>query len=47
MNHFLKILDELNHLSIALVGFPENIDSGGPLGRAMMVMVGLPNWKKV
>jgi DNA invertase Pin-like site-specific DNA recombinase len=33
-------LDELNHLSIALVSFRENIDTGGPLGRAMVVIVG-------
>jgi DNA invertase Pin-like site-specific DNA recombinase len=40
VKHFLEILDELNHLSIALVSFRENIDTGGPLGRAMVVIVG-------
>jgi len=40
VKHFLEILDELNHLNIALVSFRENIDTGGPLGRAMMVIVG-------
>src|SRR5580700_6093476 len=40
VKHFLEVLDELNHLNIALVSFRENIDTGGPLGRAMMVIVG-------
>jgi DNA invertase Pin-like site-specific DNA recombinase len=40
VKHFLEILDELNHLNIALVSFRENIDTGGPLGRAMVVIVG-------
>ena len=40
VKHFLEILDELNHLNIALVSFRENIDTSGPLGRAMMVIVG-------
>ena len=40
VKHFLEVLDELNHLNIALVSFRENIDTGGPLGRAMIVIVG-------
>jgi len=40
VKHFLEILDELNHLNIALVSFRENIDTGGPLGRAMIAIVG-------
>jgi DNA invertase Pin-like site-specific DNA recombinase len=40
VRHFLEILDELNHLSIEFVSFRENIDTGGPLGRAMVVIVG-------
>jgi len=40
VKHFLELLDELNHLSIALVSFRENIDTGGPLGRAMVVIIG-------
>jgi DNA invertase Pin-like site-specific DNA recombinase len=40
VKHFLEILDELNHLNVALVSFRENIDTGGPLGRAMIVIVG-------
>jgi DNA invertase Pin-like site-specific DNA recombinase len=38
--HFLEVLDELNHLGIEFVSFRENIDTGGPLGRAMVVIVG-------
>ena len=40
VKHFLEMLDELNHLNIALVSFRENIDTGGPLGRAMVVIIG-------
>jgi DNA invertase Pin-like site-specific DNA recombinase len=38
--HFLEVLDELNHLNIEFVSFRENIDTGGPLGRAMVVIIG-------
>jgi DNA invertase Pin-like site-specific DNA recombinase len=40
VRHFLEVLDELNHLNIEFVGLRENIDTGGPLGRAMVVIVG-------
>jgi DNA invertase Pin-like site-specific DNA recombinase len=40
VRHFLEVLDELNHLNIEFVSFRENIDTGGPLGRAMIIMVG-------
>jgi DNA invertase Pin-like site-specific DNA recombinase len=40
VRHFLEVLDELNHLSIAFISFRENIDTGGPLGRAIVVIVG-------
>ena len=40
VRHFLEVLDELNHLSIEFISFRENIDTGGPLGRAMVVIVG-------
>jgi DNA invertase Pin-like site-specific DNA recombinase len=33
VKHFLEVLDELNHLNIALVSLRENIDTSG-LGRA-------------
>jgi DNA invertase Pin-like site-specific DNA recombinase len=38
--HFLQVLDELNHLGIEFVSYREQIDSGGPLGRAIIVIVG-------
>jgi len=38
--HFLEVLDELNHLNIEFVSFRENVDTGGPLGRAMIVIIG-------
>ena len=40
VTHFLQVLDELNHLSIEFVSFRENIDTGGPLGRAIVVIIG-------
>src|SRR5467141_370704 len=40
VRHFLEVLDELSHLNIEFVSLRENIDSGGPLGRAMVVIVG-------
>ncbi len=40
VRHFLEVLDEFNHLGIELVSLRESIDSGGPLGRAMIVIVG-------
>lgn len=40
VRHFLEVLDELNHLKIEFISFRENIDTGGPLGRAMIVIIG-------
>jgi DNA invertase Pin-like site-specific DNA recombinase len=40
VRHFLEVLDELNRLNIEFVSMRENIDTGGPLGRAMVVIVG-------
>jgi len=40
VRHFLEVLDELAHLSIEFVSLRENIDTGGPLGRAIVVIVG-------
>jgi DNA invertase Pin-like site-specific DNA recombinase len=40
VRHFVEVLDELNHRNVEFVSFRENIDSGGPLGRAMLVIVG-------
>ena len=38
--HFLEVLDELNHLNVEFVSFRENVDTGGPLGRAIVVIIG-------
>ena len=40
VRHFLEVIDELAHLEIEFVSFRENIDTGGPLGRAMIVIIG-------
>jgi DNA invertase Pin-like site-specific DNA recombinase len=40
VKHFLDVLDELNRLNIEYVSFRENIDTGGPLGRAIVIIVG-------
>ena len=40
VKHFLDVLDELNLLNIEYVSFRENIDTAGPLGRAIVVIVG-------
>jgi len=40
VRHFLEVLDELNRLDIEFVSYRENIDTGGALGRAMVVIVG-------
>jgi DNA invertase Pin-like site-specific DNA recombinase len=34
------VLDELNHLNIEFVSFRENLDTGGPLGRAVVIIIG-------
>jgi DNA invertase Pin-like site-specific DNA recombinase len=40
VRHFLEVLDELTHLNVEFVSFRENVDTGGPLGRAMIVIIG-------
>ncbi len=40
VRHFLEVLDELNRLNIEFVSFREQIDTGGPLGRAIVVIIG-------
>jgi DNA invertase Pin-like site-specific DNA recombinase len=40
VRHFLEVLDELNRLNIEFVSFREQLDTGGPLGRAMVVIIG-------
>jgi len=40
VKHFLEILDELNRINIEFVSYREQIDTGGPLGRAVVVIIG-------
>jgi DNA invertase Pin-like site-specific DNA recombinase len=40
VRHFLEVLDELAHLDIEFVSLRENIDTGGPLSRTIVVIVG-------
>ena len=40
VRHFLEVLDELNHLNVEFVSFRENLDTGGPLGRAVVIIIG-------
>ena len=37
--HFLEVLDELNRLNIEFLSFREQLDTGGPLGRAVVVII--------
>ncbi len=39
VKHFLEVLDELARLSIEFVSFRENLDTGGPLGRAIVIII--------
>jgi DNA invertase Pin-like site-specific DNA recombinase len=39
VKHFLEVLDELNRLNIEFVSFREQLDTGGPLGRAVVVII--------
>ncbi len=38
--HFLELLDELSHLGVEFTSFREAIDTSGPLGRAIVVIIG-------
>jgi DNA invertase Pin-like site-specific DNA recombinase len=38
--HLLEVLGELNRLNIEFVSFREQIDTSGPLGRAIVVIIG-------
>ena len=40
VRHFLEVLDELNHLGVEFVSFRVNLDTGGPLGRAVVIIIG-------
>jgi len=39
VRHFLEVLGDLTRLGIELVSLPENIDTGEPLGRAMLTII--------
>jgi DNA invertase Pin-like site-specific DNA recombinase len=39
VRHFLEVLDELNHLGIEFISQRESIDTSGPLGKAVVVIV--------
>ena len=40
VRHLLETLDELNRVGIEFISFRENIDTGGSLGRAIVVIIG-------
>src|SRR4029077_20185483 len=40
VKHFLDVLDELNRIGVEYVSFRENIDTRGPLGRSIIVIIG-------
>jgi hypothetical protein len=35
VRHFLEVLDELDHINVEFASFREQLDTGGPLGRAV------------
>ena len=39
VKHFLEVLDELSRLEVEYVSLRENLDTGGPLGRAIVVII--------
>ncbi len=39
VRHFLQVVDELNHLNIEFASYRENIDTSGPMGRTVMVIL--------
>ena len=39
VRHFLEVLNTLNLLGIEFVSFRKNLDTGGPLGRALVLIV--------
>ncbi len=39
VKHFVEVLSELDHLRIAYISYRESIDTSGPLGRAVMIIV--------
>jgi len=39
VKHFVEVLAELDHLGIAYLSYREQLDTSGPLGRAVMIIV--------
>ncbi len=39
VRHFLELLDEFGRLNIEFVSFRENLDTGGAMGRAVVVII--------
>ena len=39
VTHFLQVLDELSRLNVQYVSYRENLDTAGPLGRAIVVII--------
>jgi DNA invertase Pin-like site-specific DNA recombinase len=37
--HFLAVLDDLNRTGVEFVSFRESLDTGGPLGRAIVIII--------
>jgi DNA invertase Pin-like site-specific DNA recombinase len=40
VRHFLQVIDELKHRKIEFVSFRENIDTTGPLGQTVLIILG-------
>ena len=40
VRHLIEVLDELTKLNVEFISFREAIDSAGPLGRALIVIIG-------
>jgi DNA invertase Pin-like site-specific DNA recombinase len=39
VRHFLDVLDQLNHRNVEFVSYREQLDTGGPLGRAVVTII--------
>jgi DNA invertase Pin-like site-specific DNA recombinase len=39
VRHFLEVLDQLTHDNVEFVSFREQLDTGGPLGRALVTFI--------
>lgn len=39
VRHFLEVLDQLHHWGVEFVSFREQLDTSGPLGRALVVII--------